>query len=647
MRIQASLKPFSLSVKFKEDTTPTMGMMGFSTIVQYASLSPGEYNPILQGAKAVTMYDRMRRSDGQVNAIELLTSLPVCAMNYEVTPGGKSATDKEAATLVQSNLLEGMAVTWQDLLRQQLLCDMYGYSLHEKVFTTDGKYIRWEQMFHLAHTSIEEFIYDGGYLTGVKQSGSTYDGTYKEQIIPADKLMVTTYRSEAGSRAGFPLCRPMYKHWWCKDVAYTVLGMAIERLILGTPVAKVKSGMNPKQRNALRDMLDNIRARDKMGIVIDDDILLEMFESKRDLKIVLDYINHHDVLMARTALAQFLNLGSSDTGAYSVSEDHSKLFMISEQALADMICDVYNRLVIPQLCQYNWPGLQVFPKLIHSHVRTVLKLEGVLEALAHLVAGQLVTPDMPLEQNIRRLLDLPELEQSTAREVHPQGDDPTDDDNEGSKSEKPAGENDKERATAPAQIALAFDHDDACAHTFAERDVTAIGTLFEQTSDTFQKTAGKLLDDMVTKLSKAAENSLKKINKPFSRARLAPILAKLELPGRDRYATAVRDYLQALVDGGRAAYREATGNEPPAQSADLTHYLKAQSELLADRHVAELRHVFIQQVLSGSLSGVTVAQAVADAGQASRDRLNADFNRWFRDAAIALADQLSSAFETP
>jgi hypothetical protein len=646
MNITASLKPFRFAIE-GGTPQPTVGTMGFQTIVQYDTLSPGEYNPALQGAKAIGIYDRMRRSDGQANAVELITSLPVCALDWRVDPGGKGSTDKEAAELIQTNLLEAMAVSWAELLRQMLLSLMYGFSVHEIVYAVEGKYVRWDDFFHIPHASVEEFQYDQGRLSAIRQVGSTYDGSQADVTIPADKLLTTTYRMEGGNVAGFPLFRPMYKHWWCKDVAYTILGMAIECLIMGVPWAKVPKGTNDEQKRNLLSILENIRARDKRGVVLDSDIDLNLLESKRDLKIVLDYISHHDIMMARTALAQFLNLGATEVGARGLSEDHSKIFMIAEQALADMVATVMNRGPIPRLCQYNWPGLQVFPKLTHSHIRTVLRLEPVLEALAHLVAGSLVTPELDLENRIRQLLDLPELAAPAARadkSAEPAGDEPPDEGGSADAADQSEPDDQQRAATAPA-IARARAHA-ACEHqplAFADPQTAAIGALFEQTNDTFQRTAGKLLDDMITKLHTAARTALGKVSQPFSRARLYTALQAIELPGQARYAAAVRDYLTTLAGAGRQAAAEIAGADVPAASADERNHIKAQADLLAKRHVAELKAVFIQQILSGALTDVPVAQAVDDAAQAGRDRVSTEFSSWFREALAAFTTQLSQS----
>jgi hypothetical protein len=603
-------------------TTPTIGLIGFSPISRYDTMAPGEYNPRLQGLQAVATYDRMRRSDGQVNAVELLTTLPVCALSWQIEPGGKGRADREAAELIQRNLLGGESFMWEQVLRQALLSVMYGFSAHELVWSVSGRYVWLDNLFHLPATSVKEFHYDQGKLASIQQEGVTYAGSFERVDIPGDKLLVTTYRPEGGNLAGFPLTRPMYKHWYCKDSAYTILGMAIERLIMGVTIAQVGPGMSPEQRKLLLTTLENLRIQDKMGMVIDSDVSIEMLEAKRDLGVVLDYINHHDVMMARTALVQFINLGSSETGAYSVSEDHSKLFMIAEQSLADQIAALINNVVIPRMVAYNWPGLTVYPQLIHSHIRSVLKVEPLLEALSHMVAGALITPDGDLEDHIRTMLDLPPLSATAPATAPP-----------------PAADDDKAAGSRQAANPPGCCSHEADALQFAE--VAEVGTLLEQINDQFQREAGEILGGMITRLQTVATKSLTQIEGPFERARVYPLLSNLALTGQDKYTRALRDYLTALAQAGRDAAAAVTGRPAPAPTAAERTHLNAQSQLLSDRHCSELRAAFIQQVLSGALGNVGVEQAVADAAQAARDRVSGEYAMWFREVTVTLTNHLS------
>jgi hypothetical protein len=347
-----------------------------------------------------------------------------------------------------------------------------------------------------------------------------------------------------------------------------------------------------------------------------------MLEAKRDLGVVLDYINHHDVMMARTALVQFINLGSSETGAYSVSEDHSKLFMIAEQSLADQIAALINNVVIPRMVAYNWPGLTVYPQLIHSHIRSVLKVEPLLEALSHMVAGALITPDGDLEDHIRTMLDLPPLSATAPATAPP-----------------PAADDDKAAGSRQAANPPGCCSHEADALQFAE--VAEVGTLLEQINDQFQREAGEILGGMITRLQTVATKSLTQIEGPFERARVYPLLSNLALTGQDKYTRALRDYLTALAQAGRDAAAAVTGRPAPAPTAAERTHLNAQSQLLSDRHCSELRAAFIQQVLSGALGNVGVEQAVADAAQAARDRVSGEYAMWFREVTVTLTNHLS------
>jgi hypothetical protein len=619
-----------------QNAAPPLGEIAVSYTNTWDNLTPAaEYNAALSGNRAILTYDKMRRSDAQVAALEAIISLPVRAVNWWMDAGGTGAADAEAAALIQANLFEGMTITWDDFLRQMLLSVLVGFAAHEKVFQETDGYIRWRKFGDLPQTSILQFTAsDESDRPGVKQGGLASAGLWDEIAIPPEKLLITTYRLEGRNFGGFPVLRQAYKHWFIKDSVYRIMNLGIENNLIGTIVGTAPLGINETQRQKFLKLIEDIRARNITGLIKDADMLLEILEAKRNPIDVLPYIEHHDVQIARTALAQFINLGQTTTGARSLSEDHSKIFMVAEQTLARAIADNLNRYAIPQLCLYNWPGMKVFPKLLHEHPRTVLDLDNIGFTLAELVSGQLLTPDAEVEDRVRELYGLPPLPEPAAR------------DQSAEKKPPPAASAAADEDAAQKAVAARPLPDHAAPGgpaAFAAPDVSAIGTLFDQIDDDFQQAAGKLLDEYIALMEKAVRPRLAKLDPgaPLSRARVYPLLAKLELPNPDRYAKCVRDYLTTLAQAGADAAAEVTGEAAPAMSRDLRAFIGAQADLLANRHLTEIRVLFCQQVFDGAIGEVAVGQAVADAAQAARDRANGDFRDYFRQAFLALADHLT------
>lgn len=594
------------------------------------SLNPGEYNAALVGNQGQILYDKMRRSDAQIGALEAIISLPVRAVNWWVDPGGDGAADKEAAALIQSNLMEGMSVTWDDFLSEMLLAALVGFSVHEKVLVEEDGYVRWSKFASREQTTILEFTPGPDQpLPGVRQGGIDSTGKYQEHFIPMEKLLITDYCRRLG------LLRRAYKHWFIKDSTYRITNIGIENNLVGTIIASVTGGLSDTQQKKLLKTIEDIRARNVTGLITPAGVDISLLEAKRSLIDALPYIEHHDVQIVRTALAQFINLGQTSKGTQSLSENHSNLFMVAEHALANLIADNLNRHAIPQLCAYNWPGMKVYPKVNHEHPSTVVSLDAISYAIGQLVSSTILTADEQIENRVRGWYGLPELatDKSTKSDAGNKGADE-------SSGVKPAPKASK--ATSPQMALSLTDHDCADHADFAETDVSAIGRLFDQTADEFQTRAGKLLDDMITAMERTSAPLLARLDKgkPLARAAVQPVLAKLTLPGKDRYRATVREYLATLIKAGREAAAEVQGKAVAPMSREETQFVNAQADIITERHLSELKSLFCQQVLDGAATQVGVKQAVSDAAQASRDRISNDFQSFFRDALIALADHL-------
>ena len=66
-------------------------------------------------------------------------------------------------------------------------------------------------------------------------------------------------------------------------------------------------------------------------------------------------IAHHDRQIAKSILAQFIDLGAeSSGGSYALSEDQSSLFTLGLTAIANEFAEVVNQDIISQLVAYNF-----------------------------------------------------------------------------------------------------------------------------------------------------------------------------------------------------------------------------------------------------------------------------------------------------
>jgi hypothetical protein len=395
--------------RHRPDPAPPAGERGFSGLATWSGQIGEEYLPELRGRQAVQVYDRMRRSDGSIAALELVLTLPIRAAAWSVEPAGVGATDREAADLVAGNLFDGMTVPWDDLLREALLGLFYGFMAFEKVFEERDGYVRWRKWAARHPRTIVRWLFDStGGVQGVEQMGTRPDGTPAAATLPIAKLILFIWRREFGNPEGFPVLRPAYKHWYILDSLYRIANIGLERSLVGTPVIKQPLGSMQEETERALEIIRDLRANEQGGVVLPAGYEMEAFEGKRGQMLdLLPYLEYHNSQLLRSALAQFLSLGQEGRGSYALSADHSRLFLLACNATADWIAQTVTRHAIRQLVRLNWPDLEHWPRLRHAPIDH-RDPTSLAQALTALVSGRLLTPDAALEADLRRLFNLPQ-----------------------------------------------------------------------------------------------------------------------------------------------------------------------------------------------------------------------------------------------
>jgi hypothetical protein len=140
----------------------------------------------------------------------------------------------------------------------------------------------------------------------------------------------------------------------------------------------------------------------------------------------LDIIRECDNQISQAFLAQFANLGITDTGSRSVGEVHLSVFRRAAINLCDLVASAVSGVdrrgggTIGRLIRWNYGPIDPskLPRLTHSGLDTDDLAES-LAMLPQLVTSGLLTPDNELERAIRERLgagDLPEEAQRSALE---------------------------------------------------------------------------------------------------------------------------------------------------------------------------------------------------------------------------------------
>lgn len=524
-----------------------------------------EYNSQLSGVEGVRVFDEMRRSDATVKAAMTACTLPIRRANFFINAVSPDPKDVEVSQFVNKALFEWLDQSWDDVLRQALLMLPYGVMAFEKVYGTmesDGKtYVTVRKLGPRLPRSIQSWQLNDGTF-GVRQIRQ--DGNIAE--IPGSKLLVFVNEREGENWWGTSMLRAAYKHWYYKDRFYKIDAVAFERQGLGVPMMKMPAGYTKSDENKAKTAMQNLRANESAYLLVPDGYEAEFMDMKAGTtRTPTESIAHHNRQILMSVLAQFLDLGSSQVGSKALSQDQSELFLMALEAVAQTIVGEINKNLIPELVNYNFDGVTVYPKLDYAGI-TRKDVQGLSTAYTALTNAGAIKPTYEDEQYLRNILGLPERDKSQNDDADDQGDhidaDPEDAPPEG--TGKPTDKGAKDATKKKPAKEQAHEHGPNCKRartfasktrgktfmswrplTFAEKKVD-----FKSLQDLMDKLEGDLGAQALDILTVAKDQFMRKLQDAVDKGD-ASAVAKLRLEFLNEYKNAIKRALESAYNTGK------------------------------------------------------------------------------------------------
>lgn len=407
----------------KQPATRPRGDSGRGHIDGYLQLE--ELNSDLTGERGLAVFDKMYRTDPDVRKnLWMIVNLLVGA-TWTVQPyGGDDAEeiDRKAADFVTWALFENMRPGWKGHLAQALPVGLRsGFAPFEHLWQTtqwDGREVIAPKMLDLRlPRTIDRWHQEEGELTAIGQqlmSGSV--------TLPADDLLYYRFGAEGDNWEGTSLLRPAYKPWLLKDKIERLDAIKQERQAVGVPVCYPPRQVNPAQREAMEEILVNLRSGEQAFVMMpgpradtmDAEVAqehgwtLEILGHKQtessDTKPSLDY---HSDKIAAALLAEFMRLGqgSAPGGSRATADVQQNPFMQAAEALSSEVEAVVNDGLVARMVALNFE-VEAPPRLVMSLVDST-SLNDLAEYVSTLVEKSVLQPDDELEDFLRDRADLP------------------------------------------------------------------------------------------------------------------------------------------------------------------------------------------------------------------------------------------------
>jgi len=400
-------------------TRTSRGNPHTSSIGSYGSISyygyPAEeyLSELRSPRKRADLYDEMRRSDYQIKMCLKAVKNPIKSATWEVQPADDSEDAKLDAELIEQILFHDLDMDWTQQLGEILTFIDFGFSAFEitdKVVFDHPKFGTYNAIQSLGFRSqrtIERFNLD--YATGRLASVTQYSfgDLYKTVDIPAEFLILFSLDQEGSNYEGVSALRSCYGCWLRKDTYMKLNAMGIEKYAIPTPMAEIPAGKeNSDQYKNLIDSLQDYTTHQSAYLTFPAGWKISLNNNSYDPSKVETSIDSEDKRMVKAFLANFLELGMNSVGSFAMSSTFQEFFVSGIEHIANEIESKFNRMVIPRLIQMNRGPRDAYPKLAHSGVSDKAGKEFA-EVMKYFVDAQVVVPDDPLEDSIRKRYKLP------------------------------------------------------------------------------------------------------------------------------------------------------------------------------------------------------------------------------------------------
>lgn len=398
----------------------TSGVSG--TQISAGQIIRPRQNPILKGKAWAIEADQMITDDTALSSFTLAMQQTLLSASWSFSvPDTASDQAKRARDYLNHAFgLSGhpgrLQGGFEAALRTLVSFVDVGFRYVEEIYeVSDGKvWLRkYDDRMPSAHY---QWVMKDGELESVVQMAP--DGTLK--TIPADKILLLSFRRKGDDFEGVGLLRPCHSPWMRKRDVIEALGIGIDRMALPIPKmmtdpkAMEEAGCRPEEiepaSKILEEQIEKMISHEMAYFKVSPGLDVGAYEINTAFKPteLISVVQMYDQQMAQAYLMGFLMLGVNDTGSRAVGDVQETFFRRCCVNILDLVASAIGGAAGPgtgtagRLLQWNFPDLaqEEYPILGHRglQVQALLDVVGQFGALK---SNGFLTPDDRIENAIR------------------------------------------------------------------------------------------------------------------------------------------------------------------------------------------------------------------------------------------------------
>jgi hypothetical protein len=330
---------------------------------------------------------------------------------------------------------------FKDFIKDALSSNIFGFSVHEKVFRRrlkskgsmyDDGLIGLKKITLRNQETIEKFIFDeaGNEVIAVKQSVKNVRNNYgrysgrrlkTDVIIPKEKFVLITTGNNRNDPYGKSPLRDVYLPWRYLTIIEEIEAAGIAKDLQGLPVMYIPAqymapDASPEQKaayEAYKNIIRNIQNNSQSGLIlpsnVDPETRQKLFwiellsaEGKKNFDTV-KIKEYYKTAIYTGLFADILVLGNNNVGSFALGQIKNSLTGSAVESMLDNIVEAFNRQVIRQLYELNGFDTSRHCRLDYDGLNNT-DLETLSKAIQRIAAVGLVEKDREILNLARKAI---------------------------------------------------------------------------------------------------------------------------------------------------------------------------------------------------------------------------------------------------
>ena len=382
--IEKAVSPLDQPERFR------MGELGSLGIRHFGGVTQDELKAELNWPRSINTFRDMSYHSAVNAPLTLFENIISKATWTYKPPADATEEEKEQAKII-NQMMQDMEQPWSEFIRDVLSSNVFGFSVHEKVFRKrykangslyDDGIIGWKKLPIRVQESISKFIFseDGNEIIGVQQNLSAINDIYNRFSsrgnlinIPRSKFLLFRTGKHRGDPFGKSPLRDAYLAWRFLTALEELEATGVAKDLNGLPVlmlpAQYLAADAPPEVQAIRlyyeNVMRNLQMNEQSAVilpqVIDPESKQPMFkldllsvDGKKnfDISKIKEY---YKTLIFISLFADILIQGTTSTGSFALGTIKNSLSGAYAERLISSIAEVLQTDLIKMTYQlHGW-----------------------------------------------------------------------------------------------------------------------------------------------------------------------------------------------------------------------------------------------------------------------------------------------------